>query len=326
MAQVVPRWNRPVMRYGAASAGMRVAKYLGKRAGSYLKNRSKRMRSSAVAGSRGLTDQRPQSNIYVNRRPNRRRARRAKRFTGSVKRVIADNLGARHQLVRAVQTATSASTSRNDCVAVIAFSQYFYGGAATAANDALKIIFDNEFPGSTSSDRTGRIMFKNCVYDYGVLNKSTTDIVYVDIYFWVARKDSFGVGITTQYANALDIQAPITGGQEVNSINMWGASPFMAPLFCKLNKILKVKRIALQPGEFYNFQQKNSANFTIDHGTTDRISAFKGKTMGVLMLCRSGTLTGVTPYPVACNVEVSMLGRYQYSIDADSSNTTKYND
>lgn len=180
-----------------------------------------------------LTTQRDQQLRYTGR------GRRTRRFVTRVRRAITDLQESNNFTVDGGKVQTS---TLNQCA--------YWGtalGATTVEDSEVTSMFTTKYGAGNISNT--KLCLRTQVLDVEVKNNGTSTAI-IDIYTVKLRRTCANSNLETQYTNLYNI--PFNAGGR--SPNDPGSSPFVAPEFCRMWKILSKREVRVAPGELVTMQ------------------------------------------------------------------------
>lgn len=266
-----PASNRvnPVQLVNAAANVMRA-----------IGSRSRTQRSGSA--SLPITAQRDFNVIYRRKRAPWKVKRRAKRYRKFCKKVInAVDTRNEKQKVLFVQNGVLNSIAGTQACYSNTFQLYSVNISTTAGQRDMANMISGLGDTSTSETKT---YFRSGQMEVVLQNKGT-GAAYVDLYYYVARKDS-GEPVTTQALVDQGFTGSPTnmGGSNLLS-GTYGATVFQSKDFCQVFKIYRKTSALVPSGQFFEFNLRSSKNKIIDRDDIIRSpGALKGLTQGVVMI------------------------------------------
>lgn len=178
---------------------------------------------------------------------------------------------------------------------------------------------------------TGRILCKSACLDVQIQNSDSTNVLVVDAYKYVFRRESFDEP-NLEWAQALLNQNPIVTAANLLTQNSLECTPFDGPGFGSKILILGKVRYRIAPNNSVYLQMRDprnhsfhTARFDYDaSAATTRVQMFKGMTKGWIFVARSAAASGTTAL-APINWKVIQTQSYRYSILADAQDSNGQN-
>jgi len=316
------------------------ASYLGKRALSYgidkfnsYRQSNKRMRIGQKPGSKyGRPTQQkqkskraivPLSNTVQHDSRNRYTykrmpARRRRKWVAAIKRNRAMDIAMQPlQIYTLAGNRTIASAVNEGASWGKILGGTTVAGVTGDANDELYGVFKDAYNLSTVAGCIPyKIYMKSLCLDIEV-NNSANDIAIVDVYLLQKkRRHNNNQSVHTHYQNSLPTTQPASGATALLPSNS-ALTPFDAPDFCSIWKILNKKEYIISAGQIATFQLRSPVNKYIDgRRLTDCPQALPGYSMAYLFMWHGqpGADAGGTGIPGTLATELTftwqVVGHY----------------
>lgn len=233
--------------------------------------------------------------LYRRRAAPRRVARRVRAFVRRVKSVldgeVALQVAVRPQINSSLNAPVllsvgSVNTQNTTTLPGLYFihGPGFTNGSNNGLDDVDAIFSGYQSSGSLANDTI--LEFSNAVWDAKVYaSSSNTTSMFLDLYECVARKDIPQVAAGTQgdpnalFASSLPSKALWSGsGSGALTTSSLGVTPFDAPAFCEQWKIVKVRRIKLEPGATHSIQFRDPKHRKFEWQTLYNYATLRGVT------------------------------------------------
>lgn len=268
------------------------------------------------------------STIYSRRRAPRRIARRVRSFVRRVKNVIDGevglqvavrpqiNAGLNAPVLLSVGSVNTQNTSR------LPGLYFVHGpGFTSGSNNGLDDV-DAIFSGFQSSASLANdviLEFTNAVWDAKFYAASTNaSPCFIDLYECVARKDIPQTAAGTAadpnalWASSLPSDAN-WGGSGAGGINTstLAVTPFDAPAFCEQWKILKVRRIKMEPGATHSLQFRDPKHRKFEWQTLYNYATLRGVTRAFIPVLY-GPPDVAGDMASECKVAINVMRNYHF--------------
>lgn len=310
----------------------RAASGLGRLAGrAYNSFKRSRMSSNMQSQSRSIpqgnvTFQNDSRNLYRRRRAPRRLRRRAKRFAKKVHRVMTADNGqqslTRNLLVRLARTTTGLGDSQ------ISYGVSMYGGNTDASLTSGDLSVIRRTMDSTDAFNP-RVTFKSAVLDFFITNNDSSNGMYLDIYYCIARKSGAFADPLDCWNNAITDMAGITGVSGITSNQQFGVTPFDTPAFGSNWTVTEKKRVFIQPQAVFSFVMKDPADYVFDLGQVEYTRAIRNMTEGVIFIAHSAATKSVGMpaelIPDDCDFTVVCNKTYHWTVNQDNTDAIGQN-
>lgn len=254
---------------------------------------------------------------YSRRRAPRRVVRRAKRQSNMFARQLGKNAAQYSRVFNAIYApATVTPTSFADSQTT--FNVGIYGGKVSSSTlmDAWYQIVND----GTLLVNTGKIFCKSAVLDCQILNTDSTNVLVVDAYKYVARREGYDEP-NLEWSQALVNQLSATGSSNDLTQNSLECTPFDAPGFGSKYLITGKVRYRIAPNNSVYLQMRDprkycfhTARFDYDASVPGpRVQMFKGMTKGWIFVARSANTDATSAFLGPINWKVIQTQSYHYA-------------
>jgi len=266
---------------------------------------------------RSTTFQHDSTNMYLRRRAPRRVRSRARRAQSRYNHHLVAGLGQKSAVFQALALRQVTPTTLHDAQDVYTVGMYGgVNGSATwgdlaeiAANEGLLV-------------KTGKIHFKSAVIETQIKNNSDTDVLVVDVYEVICRREGYNEpGI--DWSLALAAQNTIATMTSMTSTEL-GCTPFDAPGFGSSWLIKNKTRYRISPNLSVYLQRRDAKDYKFDssrfeYDTTSaalRVHMFSGMTEGFLIVARNSDVDTATPKGMPVDYQVVSTKTYHYAVQS----------
>lgn len=275
--------------------------------------------SGAGSGTAVMTNQRDVITTYKGRKGSTRRARRARKWSKSVQKVIYNQAAP-----------TNLIYSATGLLVTLANQGQFYGftlnGANSSSSDCNDIsrVFSNVLATNAERDFT-YLDFQSARMNLRLKNVSATSNCTIFIYDIICRAsigmlDSSGNDISSPqdlFTRGLSETEQVLALGRPNATTV-GVTPFMAPKFCQKWKIMKVRKVEISPGNFVEVGMTDTKHHEIRSQDYLGLSAIKGWTRGYLIgIIGNANAVGDIE---ACTLSFSLTKNWNYRIIENNAN------
>ena len=247
-------------------------------------NNSVTRSSTSSRDTAPLTNQFDTRVLYVKKRGNKKRQRRARKFSRKVLSVVDRKLVAPWFIMRTSTASLNPSAGGQE---VVGMSLNGFAGNGGSDNDLSAILTCVEAQHTGSSTQNEAFDLMSSFLDVTIRNTDSANTAYIDLYYLKLRKDVTTNSTTFRdmFADSLGFTVKPTGGVASLTPTTYGANPFNCSDFCRYCLITKKRQIILSPGQVSCFELKDSKRRTIKY--SDNLNKFGGPklgTCGILMI------------------------------------------
>ncbi|AUM61720.1 capsid [uncultured virus] len=272
-------------------------------------------RSRSHVGTRATTFQHDASMMYRRKRAPRRVRRRARKSKARFTSNLVKSLGQKSQVFQDVAAFAITPLTLHDSQHIHTVGMY--GGIANSAawGDLYEIAATEGL-----LSKTGHIHFKSAVLECQIMNKMTSDVLVVDVYEVLARRDGYNEP-GEDWKLALQAQSTISGMTSLFQTEL-NATPFDAPGFGSSWLIKNKTRYRISPGLSVYLQRRDARDYNFGTSrfeydttnTTTRVKMFSNMSEGFLIVARSSDINPVTPAGEPFSYQVNATKTYHYGI------------
>lgn len=319
----IPNFNLPtpprsiMARYGGRQPGRRGARGVARRRLFTQSRTATRTRQRSNVGTRATTFQHDASMIYRRKRAPRRVRRRAKRSAANYNHHLVAGLGQKSAVFQALVDRNVVPVTLHDAQDI--YTVGMFGGVLGSATwGDLAEIASNE----GLFNKTGKIHFKSCVLETQIKNMSENDVLLVDVYEVLARRDGYNEP-GDDWGEAMTNQTTISSMSSLTATEL-GCTPFDAPGFGSSWLIRNKTRYRISPGLSIYLQRRdakdykfNTSRFEYDAIAADtRVKMFANMSEGFLIVARNSDVDTATPKGGPIDYKCISTKTYHYAVEA----------